>query len=79
MKKTIFFDLDGPLIDVSNKYYAVYSYILAKYGFKTLPMSLYWQMKKEKRSIGEILSDTGAGELLDTYIKERLQIIESID
>ena len=44
----IFFDLDGPILDVSEKYYKVYADILSQKGFRVLSKTEYWDAKRNK-------------------------------
>lgn len=73
----IFFDLDGPILDVSEKYYRVYSDILSQNGFKVLSKSEYWNAKREKIPDLEILQRSIAGPFLESYLYERKLLIES--
>lgn len=77
MKTIFFFDLDGPILDVSEKYYKVYSDILSQNGFKVLSKSEYWDAKREKISDIEILQKSIAVPFLDRYKYERKLLIES--
>lgn len=72
----IFFDLDGPIIDVSEKYYRVYADILARQNVRALPKHDYWQAKREKTPDDVILKGAGAP-LVDNYRRERKKTIES--
>lgn len=74
---TIFIDLDGPILDVSEKYYRVYSDILSQNGFKVLSKSEYWNAKREKVPDLEILQRSIAGSFLESYLYERKLLIES--
>ncbi|MFN5981328.1 MAG: HAD family hydrolase, partial [Pseudanabaena sp.] len=51
MKKRIFTDFDGPIMDVSERYYQVYLYCLKKICLpeqivKTLSKSEFWELKR---------------------------------
>ncbi len=53
MKKRIFTDFDGPIMDVSERYYQVYLYCLKKIGqpeqiVKTLSKSEFWELKRSQ-------------------------------
>lgn len=54
--KFIFFDLDGPILDVSSKYYRLYSELVEKYGGKPLSKNDYWNHKRNKIKEKDILS-----------------------
>lgn len=73
----IFFDLDGPILDVSEKYYRVYSDILSQNGFKVLSKTEYWNAKRRKISEIEILQKSSAEPLIEIYLYERKILIES--
>ena len=60
----IFFDLDGPILDVSAKYYRVYHDLLDEFGFPSLPRDQYWEAKRNKVSDESILRKTGAEEFV---------------
>jgi phosphoglycolate phosphatase len=72
-----FFDLDGPILDVSQKYYKIYSDILSQNGFKVLSKSEYWNAKRDKVSEKEILQKNMAEPFFEKYQYERSLLIES--
>lgn len=45
---TLFFDLDGPILDVSEKYYRLYCDIVREYGGVALPKDDYWDSKRRR-------------------------------
>lgn len=71
------FDLDGPLLDVSEKYYCLYTDLLAQEGFAPLSKSEYWEAKRAKTDEKTILSRSGAESFYDSYTKQRLALIET--
>ena len=73
----IFFDLDGPILDVSAKYYRVYHDLLDEFGFPSLPRDQYWEAKRNKVSDESILRKTGAEEFVAQFVKERKLRIEA--
>jgi phosphoglycolate phosphatase-like HAD superfamily hydrolase len=73
----IYFDLDGPILDVSPKFYKIYSDLLNEYGYPLLSKEVYWQFKKEHTPCPEILKRTCPPEIVEPYIKKRLEIIEN--
>jgi len=75
-KKIIFLDLDGTILDVSERIYRVYSDILKKYKKKALSKRNYIKLKKQKKPIEEILKKTGAQDISSIYKKEWLENIE---
>ncbi|MGA2298969.1 MAG: HAD family hydrolase [FCB group bacterium] len=74
---TIFFDLDGPILDVSEKYYRIYADLLQSKNYETLAKSRYWELKRNKTPDREILGLTGAEQIRDWYKAERKSLIES--
>jgi len=75
-KPKIFIDLDGTILDVSERIYQIYKKILKRYGKKILSKKEYIKLKKEKTSNLEILSKTNAEEVLIEFEKEWLKNIE---
>lgn len=70
-------DLDGPLLDVSLRYYRVYSDIVRELGFSPLPLETYWNLKRNRTPVKEILASTCPGEHPPGYVERRLLLIES--
>ncbi len=77
--KRVFFDLDGPIIDVAPKFYRIYSDIFLKHGHTTLPCQEYWELKRNKIPEPEIVQRTAPVEFVKPYIAERLSVIEDIE
>jgi len=73
----IFFDLDGPLLDVSARYIALHHQVLAEFGQQGLPGPTYWQRKRSRCSEESILVEVGATAWTDSYVRQRLALIES--
>jgi phosphoglycolate phosphatase len=71
-----FFDLDGPILDVSEKYYKTYSDILSQCGYEPIDKFLYWELKRNKTPEMEILRLSGAIGVTD-YKSRRKNIIET--
>jgi len=78
-KDTIFFDLDGTILDVSERVYQVYKIILKKYDKKFLSKKEYINLKKNKEPIVDILKKTGADDILSRFNKEWAENIEKQD
>lgn len=84
---TVFCDFDGPIVDVSNRYYSTYKLGLADtqaaYQAKTvtLPIGLlskqqFWQMKQERVPDVEIAMRSGLqGEQIDFFLGRVLEIV----
>lgn len=73
----IFFDLDGPILNVSEKYYRVYADLLTGEGYKVLSKTEYWKCKREKIQAQEILKYTDAETIVQKYQQKRKEVIES--
>ena len=64
MKKRIFTDFDGPIMDVSERYYQVYLYCLEKIrqpeqAITTLPKCEFWELKRSQVPEKEIAHISG--------------------
>lgn len=56
--KTIFFDFDGTIIDISERYYEVYKAIAKDYvGENILPMEEYWKKRCLGMSFVKVMED----------------------
>lgn len=75
----IFFDLDGPILDVAPKFHRIYTDLFSKNGFPTLSLEKYWDCKRNKIPEPKIVAMTAPGEFADTYIPERLRVIENTE
>jgi len=74
----IFFDLDGPILDVSMRHHRVYANTV--YELEGLPLSCdeYWEAKRQKISDTEILSQSQVSPAVyATYQDRKLARIES--
>lgn len=70
------FDLDGPILDVSERYYKVYTHSLRQIGGKILDKDEYWSLKRKKISDYDILHKTFSEHLLDEFRIRRNLLIE---
>ncbi|MBO6516179.1 MAG: HAD family hydrolase [Bacteroidia bacterium] len=78
-KPYIFFDLDGPILDVSEKYYQVYRHVLTELGFEPIDKDAYWTLKRKKEPVPNILGLSGAEHVLEQYRTKRNELIETKD
>jgi len=69
-------DLDGPILDVAVRHYAVYCGIADDLAFATLSFDEYWEKKREPLGAARILESTGARALYDAFAERWLQQIE---
>jgi len=77
--RKFFLDLDGVILDPSERLYQVYVTLAARLEGKILPKGEYWQMKRRKTSIEEILERSGLDPgLTESYAKQKGEVIESI-
>jgi phosphoglycolate phosphatase len=56
---TIFLDLDGPLLDVSERYHRLHCNLVSRHGGRPLDRETYWQAKRERVPEPEILASMG--------------------
>jgi len=76
----IFFDLDGPVLDVSRRYFRVHSDIIREIGGTPGGENAFWEAKRAHRSAGEILEAEGNGALdLGQYQRLWLERIEGAE
>jgi len=73
----IFWDLDGPILDVSEKYYYVYRDILTGFNQRTLTKNEFWNYKRSKKSLFDILSKTNSEKLLNKFSELWIKNIET--
>ncbi len=69
-RKTIFLDLDGTILDVSERIHRVYKNILKKHNKRFLSKNKYLKLKREKTPIEEILEKTKAEDIVLKFKKE---------
>ena len=73
----MFFDLDGPLLDVSERYQFLHRDLLEAMGVAPLSPNLYWQRKRQRYPETAILKELGVSELEPSYSRRRLELIET--
>ena len=73
----LFFDLDGPLLDVSRRYVALHRDLLRELGAAAVDADRYWECKRALIAEEEILAEIGAERLTARYVQRRLDLIES--
>lgn len=72
--RSIFFDLDGTLIDISEKYYRVYADFIISNQLRPINKKHFWRLKRSKTSLEEILGDSA---ILEAYKDFFINHIES--
>lgn len=55
----IFFDLDGVLLDVSERYFRVYCDIMKTFGRQTVDKTTYWDLKRDQQPLSLLLAIGG--------------------
>lgn len=74
----LFFDLDGPLLDVRQKYYTIYSDLLGRQKCSLLDQAAYWEFKRARVPEEQIARKTVPESLIGRYVDERRSVIEEI-
>lgn len=79
LMKTIAFDLDGTLIDVSERDYRIYADILLRLGYSPITKDEYWPLRRNITDIHYILSLSGlvSEEDVSAFLKERKALMEA--
>ncbi len=76
-KNIIFFDLDGTLLDIDERWYQLHTDLARYYSFSPLPKKKYIEAKKNMISEAEILKGINISQnKIHAYIKKRLASIE---
>lgn len=75
--KTIYFDLDGTILDVSDRLYQIYKDLVVSFKCKPLSKTRYWRLKRNKISEKEIVATTCPKNVIPLYLKKRCSFIES--
>jgi len=75
--KVIVLDLDGPLLEGMYRHYQCYSDVLTEHGFVPIPMTQYWEMKRNRVNRRHLLALSNAGDLYDSFLAKWLQRIET--
>ena len=75
----LFFDLDGPILDVSEKYYRVYADLVKEYGSQPIPKEDYWDYKRRRIPDDTILGLSGIQGWVEEYRQLRKSRIETLE
>jgi phosphoglycolate phosphatase-like HAD superfamily hydrolase len=75
----IVFDLDGTLIDVAARDYAVYRDLLVEDRLEPLPFARYWPLRRERTNLATVLehSRPEAAAYLDRFVARRSSCYEA--
>lgn len=74
--RAVFVDLDGTVLDVSERLYRIYHDALASFGVESLPRSEYWTRRRSGQSDLAIYLRTGQPRLADRFIRRRTKCLE---
>lgn len=75
----IFFDLDGPILDVSERYFRVHQDIIERHGGKSMDKATYWQLKRDRQPLSALLTMAGCSNIEEAYHAEWFRNIESLE
>ena len=53
----LFFDLDGPILDVSHRYVRLHQDLLRPHGHAGMDPAVYWARKRARRSEDDVLAE----------------------
>jgi phosphoglycolate phosphatase-like HAD superfamily hydrolase len=74
----LFFDLDGPLLDVGARYHGVYAAIAGELGVRPLGREEYWAAKRQRLPLEKLFPGFPAGvRLRQLYLEHWLAWIEA--
>jgi phosphoglycolate phosphatase-like HAD superfamily hydrolase len=73
----LFFDLDGPLLDVSPRYVVLHHELLRDHQLEGMGAERYWAAKRARRAEEDILAELGAAGVALDYVVARLARIET--
>ena len=80
MNPRIFFDLDGPILDVAERHHRVYADTVRELGGVPLVRGVFWEAKRQKTPELKILHQSGLiGANCESFQRLKLERIESED
>lgn len=80
VRPTILFDLDGPILDVSERHYRLHADFVAARGLPPLPKDDYWARKRRAQPEGVIVSGLEGSRIwTQDYLDFRREHIEATD
>ena len=78
MIKNIYVDLDGTLLDVSDRLYFLYRDLLKEWDIDNiLTQAKYWKLKRNGKSEKEIIKNVLNEKQANDYLKKRIVLLES--
>jgi phosphoglycolate phosphatase-like HAD superfamily hydrolase len=75
----IFCDLDGPILDVSERYFRVHQDIVEQCGGRRMDKATYWVLKRNRQPLPVLLAMTGNCTTEETYRKHWFHKIELLE
>ena len=79
MKRLVFFDLDGTLLDQKKRYFMIHQELCKQVNISSLPQNQYWDLKRKKISEENILKKNKVNqELIDNYLRSRKSLLEDL-
>lgn len=80
-RKSLVFDFDGTLIDISLRDYRVYKDILSSKGFNYIDFAPFWQLRRDRSDIRDILRLTDAfnDSFFSYFLERRASIIDTFE
>src|SRR6516162_7729490 len=77
--RSVYFDLDGPILDVSEKYYRVHQAILHDVGCPAGDKDEFWSLKRQRIAPTEILARSCPNLAARAYSQAWLTLIETLE
>ena len=80
MRRAIAFDLDGTLLDIKLRDYAIYSDLLLQYGYLPLEREKYWNLRRSRYNIFSLLAMSNFVEesLASDFLRKRQEMMEQL-
>ncbi len=72
-----FFDLDGPILDVAEKYHRAYVDVATGLGLPVVDQATYWQGKRDRLAEWKVLGVTKSSPEYKLYQQQRIDCIET--
>lgn len=76
-QKSIIFDLDGTLLDITKRWYILHLDLAKKYQFKPYDQKIYVSLKRQRIQEKQIMEGKLPARILQQYLKKREALIES--
>ena len=80
MCRAIAFDLDGTLLDIKLRDYAIYSDLLLQYGYLPLEREIYWELRRSRYNIFSLLAMSNFVEenQVADFLRKRQEMMEQL-